>query len=156
MGIVEILIIGDGDKVTEMGNQKSKAIRGEKKLYVIHDPWSSKGTSFKQEDTSHYLSDSGSLESYTVENYVAFDCGCLDTPPGGFCVECVSSGFRGLYCNLCFGHCRCGRPICQSHSGFIYFSDGRELRLCGPCYQLEIRDLRLRQIIRRFLPFLEP
>lgn len=139
-----------------MGNRGIRPLRANRKQVVFKNPWSPDGILHEQEDTGYYVSDTGALGSLDIGTRISCDGGCLDKPLGGFCVECVSSGFRGLYCNSCFGHCRCGRPICQSHSGFIYFSDGRELRLCGRCYQLETKDLRIREIIRCFLPFLEP
>ena len=125
-----------------MKEKKYKPIRSERKLHMVHDPWGSNGRPSQQEDITHFLSASGGLESEIIERQIAFDCGCLNRPSGGFCRKCVLEGFRGLICESCFAHCHCGQPICRSHSGFIIFSNGIESRLCGPCIRIERKRLR--------------
>ena len=134
-----------------MGNRWIKPIRGERKQSVIHDSWGVGSKLSHQNNVSHLLSDSGELISCHVERQVAYDCGCVGNPPGGFCVDCVFDGARGLICASCFIHCRCGRPICRGHSGFIYSEDGAEIRLCGPCYEVEKKRLRIMKISRFLL-----
>ncbi len=77
-----------------------KPIRNERNLQVVHEPWGFEARSFQQEDVSHFVSDAGGLESHLLSRQVAFDCGCLDKPRGGFCADCVSEGARGLICAL--------------------------------------------------------
>ena len=120
-----------------------KPIRSEQTQYIVHDPWGFGEKISCQEGVSHFLSDTGELISYRTEIQIAFDCGCLGKSAGGYCIDCITDGFKGLICNECFGHCQCGRPICQSHSGNIFFENGESLRLCGPCYSVEKERLSL-------------
>ena len=134
-----------------------KPIRGERKLHVIHEPWGSKGHSSQQEDVAHFVSDSGGLESHHLSRQMAFDCGCLNKSSGGFCIDCVSQGARGLTCASCFGHCQaggCGRPTCRRHSVLIDGVGGKAFRLCRPCYEAAKRKQIARGIVRLILsPF---
>ena len=123
-----------------------KPIRGERKQFVIHDPWGVGERVSQQSDVSHFLSDSGELISCHVDRQIAHDCGCVGNPPGGFFVDCVFDGTRGLTCASCFTHCHCGRPICRGHSGFICFEDDTEIQLCGPCFKAERKRLRTMKI----------
>lgn len=136
-----------------------KPIRNERNLQVIHEPWGFKARSFQEEDISHLVSDEGGLESHHLSRQVAFDCGCLDKPRGGFCADCVSEGARGLICASCFAHCLsggCGRPICLRHSFYMYEGD-QEFRLCFPCAEA-VRRKQITQGIIRFVlsPFVRP
>ena len=128
-----------------MGRRWAKLIRSEQMRSVVHDPWGVGNRLSHQNDIAHFLSDSGELISCRVERQVAYDCGCVGNPPGGFCVDCVFDGARGLMCRSCLSHCHCGRPICRSHSGFICFEDGTEIQLCGPCFKSERKRLRIRK-----------
>ncbi len=134
-----------------------KPIRGERKLEFLHEPWEFKERPVQQEDVAHFVSDAGGLESHTVSRQAAFDCGCLDKPKGGFCIDCVSEGRRGLTCASCFDHCQgrgCGRPICRRHSICIDSAGGKDFRLCHPCYGAARRKQLSRGIVRAILsPF---
>lgn len=129
-----------------------KPIRSEKKQSLVCDPWGFGEKIASQVEVFHFLSDAGEIISYHTERQVAFDCGCLGKPVGGYCIECMSEGFRGLICSECFSHCRCGRPICQSHSGFISFGGCEGLRLCGLCYRNEMRRLMFNKVMNFLLP----
>jgi len=131
---------------------KFKKIRGEGEVHVIHDPWTFNETPVGWDETSHVIN-GDSLDSCVVKREVSFDCGCLNTLPGGFCAVCVSKGRRGLTCKDCFGHCRCGKPICNGHAVLICFDDGRQFRLCRQCDSSGNIKQLIDDFVRIFLPF---
>ena len=136
-----------GEGSEEMKKRKVRSIRGEQKFRIIHNPWGYSGRVSEQEEVIHFLSDSGGLETHSVQRQIAFDCGCLNSPLGGFCVYCVTQGGGGMICLSCFDHCRCGRPICDGHAVFVCFEDGKEFRLCRPCFDAATRKSLFENII---------
>lgn len=129
-----------------------KPIRSERKRRMLHDPWGSGSTPSQQEDVTHFLSPSGGLESEIIERVVAYDCGCVNKAPGGFCVDCVYEGHKRLQCIDCYINCRCGRPVCKSHSGSVCFPDGFELKLCGQCFEVAAKRSFIEEIRSIFFP----
>ena len=133
-----------------------KPIRQERTLEILHEPWATEARPFREEDVFHFVNDAGGLESRTLSRQVAYDCGCLDKPRGGFCADCVSEGARGLVCSSCFSHCEgggCGQPVCPRHS-LPTRVDGRQVRLCISCHQAARRKQITRGIVRTLLsPF---
>ena len=139
-----------------MWREEEKVIRRDNKIRLLGDPWSGRESLSGSLATGYYLSDNGGLESFSVERTCALDCGCI-AEPTGVCIECVAQGYRGYTCANCYLHCPCGRPVCLSHCGVLGFLTGNgitELRLCGPCYQSEIKCIRRDEFVRRLLPFL--
>lgn len=128
-----------------------KPIRKIRKLNIIQNAWGFPGRVCQQEDVEHSLTESGEVISNHVEQEIALDCGCLNTAPGGICIECVAEGARGIVCTACFNHCLlCRRPTCTGHSGFVHFSDGQEFRYCRQCYKTVTRQLHINKILSLF------
>ena len=125
-------------------------IRKTRTIHVVQEPWGLGESVAGLEEVVHALTETGELTSNTVERQTAFDCGCLNNPVAGVCVDCLAEGFRGLTCAACFGHCICGRPICQSHSGYMWYEGQEPIRLCRSCFEAERRHLTFEKI-RRFL-----
>lgn len=144
--------IDGSQRVPVMERKTVKPIRGEKKQFIVHDPWGFGERISQQSDVQHFLSDSGELISQHVERQIAADCGCVNQPAGGICADCLSEGMSGLTCISCFHHCRCGKPICKSHTGVIAFEDSEEIKLCGQCFSSETRKIRLWKIKNFLLP----
>lgn len=139
-----------------MWREEEKAIRRDTKIRLFGDPWSGRESLSGSLETGYYLTDRGALESFSVERICFLDCGC-NAEPAGVCIQCVAEGYRGYICVNCYLHCACGRPVCLSHCGLLCFPTANgitELRLCGPCYQAEMRSIRRNELVRRLLPFL--
>lgn len=125
-----------------------KPIRGEQQKEVAHDPWEAHETQLQETDAVHRVTDDGALASQQVSRRFASGCGCLK-PPAGFCGICGATA-----CADCFGHCRCGKPLCPRHSVFVEGPGGKALRLCKDCRESAGRKQMARRIGRLMLsPF---
>ena len=136
----------------EIGHRKMKPIRREIKQFIVHDAWGVGQRISQQSDVQHFLSETGELVSHHVDQQVSFDCGCLNQNPAGHCIDCIAGGTSGLTCISCFHHCRCGKPICKSHTGVIAFEGCEEIQLCGQCFRAEMRKIRLWKIKNFLFP----
>jgi len=106
-----------------------KPIRGQRNRNIVHDPWARDSNQMDQADIAHILSDSGAIESYQTQRQFSCGCGCL-LPAKGFCAVCSET-----VCIDCFGHCRCGKPLCPRHSLFVTGPTGQSIRLCQACHE---------------------
>lgn len=73
-----------------------------------------------------------SVDRIEVEADSFYSCGCTtERPIGG---ECGEPGCKRVSCRSCFGRCRCGKPLCLQHSGYIDTDMRRRECVCGSCY----------------------
>ena len=119
-------------------------IRSDHVRRVGVNPWEGLEEQLAQQDVSHVLSDTGSLDSYATRAEYANICGCFG-PAGGYCAVCSK-----VVCQRCFGFCmKCYMPLCPRHSVIETHTRGIR-RLCNGCKGATKR----RQLWRRVFSFL--
>lgn len=136
-----------------MQHNKSKIIR-EREIKFSHNPWTLDDIPISQEETFH-ITDEDGLHSQNVSRNIFYDCGCsnINAIAGGFCIECVAQGRRGLSCASCYGHCnQCSKPICNGHSNTVIQDNATETRLCNQCFEVMFKPSLIKALINFFLP----
>ncbi len=137
--------------VIRTDSNSMKPIRTEKKQEVVYDSWTGIPHPLQDQETDHFITSQGSVESQTIGRQIALQCGCLK-PAGGFCSECGA-----LVCIDCFGHCNnCSRPLGGCHSILVNNPDGTRIRLCQACHDSSKRREARQRIWRTLLsPFVK-
>ena len=126
----------------------SKTIKSERSQTVVHTPWEEGMHTGNASETHHTVSDSGGLESQTLQHEKPHYCGCIGQA-GGCC-----SGCSHVICTRCYTRClSCDAALGPCCSQTVSDAGGQLQHYCRSCHGTVRRQRLFRTLLSPFIRF---